>query len=630
MKHIYLSLFLLMLGSMIQAQHSIIPMPVKYVPTEETFLLENHVDLDIQTDDKQVKQHVQLFAEFLTRTGIEVDYQKSEKSDKAISVHLNQSPRPELGEEGYTLEVNRNIIKVTANNAAGVFYSFQTLRQLLPPGFELRDKLENGAISISGCKILDYPRFSWRGLMLDVSRHFFTVDEVKAYIDKMAQYKFNVFHWHLTDDEGWRIEIKSLPKLTEVGAWRVERYGRFGENRIYPQPEEKATYGGYYTQEEIKDIIRYAANRNVTIVPEIDFPGHSMAALAAYPELSTQKEPKFVNPGSKFAEWYGNGKFKMLIENTLNPADKNVYDFVDKVFTEIAELFPGQYIHMGGDECYHGYWENDEIVQEFMKKNNIANSHELQSYFVKKVEKIISGKGKKMIGWDEILQGGLAEGAAVMSWQGMKGGIEATQMGHDVVMSPTTYAYLDYTQGDHSVENPIYNDLSLEKSYKFEPVPIEVDSKYILGGQGNLWTEAIPNLPFAFYMTYPRAFALSETLWSPKENKKWDDFIARTEIHFMRFDETKTNICKAVFDPSVKVYEESGKLMCELRNVVPETIIYYTINNTYPVQFGEKYSEPFEIPAGDLNLRTQTFRNNKPLGRELLIHRSELEKRAIK
>jgi hexosaminidase len=438
-----------------------------------------------------------------------------------------------------------------------------------------------------------------------------------------------VFHWHLTDDEGWRVEIKSLPKLTEVGAWRVPRVGRFGDTRPYPQPGEKATYGGFYTQDQIREIVAYAKARNITIVPEIDVPGHSMAALAAYPELSTKKEDKFVNPGSKFAEWYGNGQFKMLIENTLNPADERVYEFLDKVFGEIAQLFPGEYIHMGGDECYHGYWEEDPDVQKFMKKNKIENSHELQSYFVKRVEKIISSKGKKMIGWDEILEGGLAEGAAVMSWRGMEGGIEAAKMGHEVVMTPTTFAYLDYTQGDHSVENPIYANLSLEKSYNFEPVPEEVDANYILGGQGNLWTEVIPNLDFAYYMTYPRAFALSETFWTPKDKKNWESFISRTEAQFIRFDASQTNISHAVYDPIIQVSkgEDSKKLICELKNSIPGADVYYTIDNTYPPQFGQKYSGPFEIPEGNLSLRTQTIRDGKPLGRELIIHRSELEKR---
>lgn len=466
--------------------------------------------------------------------------------------------------------------------------------------------------------------------MLDVSRHFFTVDEVKAFINQMSAYKFNVFHWHLTDDHGWRIEIKSLPRLTEVGAWRVKRYGFFGRDRSNPKPNEKATYGGFYTQEQIADIVRYAADRNITIVPEIDMPGHSMAALAAYPDLSVNKEPKFVNPGTKFSEWYGGGKFKMLIENTLNPADEQVYDFIDKVFTEVAALFPGTYIHMGGDEAYHGYWEEDAGVQEFMKKHKIKDSHELQSYFVRRVEKIINSKGKKMIGWDEILEGGIADGAAVMSWRGMKGGIAAAKMKHNVVMSPTTFAYLDYTQGDYSVENKVYADLSLEQAYTFEPLPDGVDPKYILGGQGNLWTEKIPTLSFAFYMTYPRAFALAESLWSPAASKNWDNFIRRTQAHFDRFDAAKTNISKAVLDPIVRVYKADEQLMCELKNSVPNSKIFYTIDNTYPVQFGKEYSKPFIIPKGNLKLRAQTFIHGKPVGRALIIDRTMLQKRVKK
>ena len=443
----------------------------------------------------------------------------------------------------------------------------------------------------------------------------------------MSQYKFNVFHWHLTDDEGWRIEIKSLPKLTEVGAWRVERYGRFEDGRPIPRDGEKVTYGGYYTHEEIREVVKYAADRNITIVPEIDFPGHSMAALAAYPELSVKKESKFVNPGSKFIEWAGPDILQVYYENSLNPIDEKVYEFVDKVFTEVAELFPGAYIHMGGDECFHGYWEKSALIQEFMKNNKIKNTHELQSYFVKRVEKIISSKGKKMIGWDEILDGGLADGVTVMNWRSMEGGIEAVKLGHEVVMTPKHFVYLDYTQGDKSVENAIYEDLSLEKTYTFDPVPDGLDSNLILGGQGNLWTEVIPNLSFAFYMTYPRAFAISETLWSPKENKNWDSFIDRTESHFTRFELENINISRAVLEPIVKVYNDGDKLMCILENHASDTEIYYTVDNTYPVKFGIKYDTPFEIPSGNLSLRTQTYRNGKSLGRELIIHREELAKR---
>jgi hexosaminidase len=334
-----------------------------------------------------------------------------------------------------------------------------------------------------------------------------------------------------------------------------------------------------------------------------------------------------VNPGSKFAEWYANGKFEMLIENMLNPADEKVYDFVDKIMTEVAALFPGEYIHMGGDECYHGFWEKDAKVQAFMKKNKLKDTHELQSYFVKRVEKIINSKGKKMIGWDEILEGGLDPSAAVMSWRGLKGGIEAAQKGHKVVMSPTTFAYIDYIQGDPSVENPIYASLSLRKAYEFEPVPEGVNPNAILGGQANLWTEVIPNLPFAFYMTYPRAFATSESVWSKPEAKNWDNFINRVESHFYRFDASQTNISKAVYEPIVNVSKEGETLKVSLQAEIPNAEIYYTIDNTYPVKFGQKYESEFSVFSGDLKLRVQTYRNGQPLGRELIIPYTELLKR---
>ncbi|MFD1314756.1 beta-N-acetylhexosaminidase [Namhaeicola litoreus] len=602
-----------------QAQNNIIPKPVNYTSTEGSLLLDKPLFFELPKNG-QVEKTIDEFKAFLSKANI--PFSLSLSNSIPVKVSLNSKKNTEIGDEGYVLELNKTSVEIGANTAAGVWNAFQSLKQLIPTSSE--DKV------IQTCRIVDYPRFKWRGLMLDVSRHFFSVEDVKQFIDQMAEYKFNVLHWHLTDDQGWRIEIKSLPKLTEVGAWRVERSGRFGEEREAPKPGEKTSYGGYYTQEQIKEVIKYATDRNISIVPEIDVPGHSMAALAAYPELSTKKEPKYVSPGNKFANWFGDGTFEMIVENTLNPADEKVYEFLDKVFTEVAALFPGEYIHMGGDECYHGYWERDENVQQFMKKNKIKDSHELQSYFVKRVEKIISSKGKKMIGWDEILEGGLADGAAVMSWRGMKGGIEAAKMGHEVVMSPTTYAYLDYSQGDHSVENPIYADLSLEKTYSFEPIPDGVDPKFILGGQGNLWTEVIPNMQFAFYMTYPRAFAISESVWSKKSDKNYDDFVLRTQHHFERFDVMGRNISKAVYDPEVKVSLKGDKLICTLSNSIPNSEIYYTIDNTYPVGFGKKYIGEFEIPQGNLSLRTQTYLKGEPVGRELIISRSELEKRAKK
>ena len=550
-----------------------------------------------------------------------------------LRITLKEEDSVRLGEEGYELSVGNGVVNLKAIEPAGVFNGLQTFRQLLPQERKVGEDGSVEPIVIEGLSITDYPRFGWRGLMLDVSRHFFTLEEVKEYIDQMSKYKFNVFHWHLTDDEGWRVEIKAFPRLTEVGAWRVERHGRFGSQRAYPKKNEKATYGGFYTQEQIKEVIAYAAERNVTIIPEIDVPGHSMALLAAYPELSTRKELKFVNPGAKFANWFGDGTFEMTIENTLDPSNPAVYAFLDMIFGEIASLFPSEYIHMGGDECYHGYWERDEKVQAFMKENGINDSHELQSYFVKRVEKIISSKGKKMIGWDEILEGGLADGAAVMSWRGMQGGIEAARSQHEVVMTPKEFVYLDYTQGDYSVENKIYDDLSLETAYSFDPMPnpnlfVDIDPELILGGQGNLWTEVIPTLDFAYYMTYPRAFALSEALWSPLSAKDYKNFLERTEAHFDRFDQAGRNIAKTIYEPKVKVKMEGGKLICTLDKSFDDIEMRYTIDNTYPVGLGQVYTDTFEVPQGDLKLRVQSYRDGEPIGRMLIIDRKDLEARA--
>jgi len=630
--------FLLIISLSIEAilaQQAIIPQPVSSESAEGQITIESEIGVVLDQENELISKMLSNFSSDLEPLGIEVNSGSGAESAASalLRITLKEEDSVRLGEEGYELSVANGVVNIQAIEPAGVFNGLQTLRQLLP---QERKAGEDGSLEpivIEGLSITDYPRFGWRGLMLDVSRHFFTVEEVKEYIDQMSKYKFNVFHWHLTDDEGWRVEIKAFPRLTEVGAWRVERHGRFGSQRAYPKKNEKATYGGFYTQEQIKDVIAYASERNVTIIPEIDVPGHSMALLAAYPELSTRKELKFVNPGAKFANWFDDGTFEMTIENTLDPSNPAVYAFLDMIFGEIASLFPSEYIHMGGDECYHGYWERDEKVQAFMKENGIKDSHELQSYFVKRVEKIISGKGKKMIGWDEILEGGLADGAAVMSWRGMQGGIEAARSQHEVVMTPKEFVYLDYTQGDYSVENKIYDDLSLETAYSFDPMPnpnlfVDIDPELILGGQGNLWTEVIPTLQFAYYMTYPRAFALSEALWSPLSEKDYKNFLDRTEAHFDRFDQAGRNIAKTIYEPKVKVKMEGGKLMCTLDKSFDDIEMRYTIDNTYPVGLGQTYSDTFEVPQGDLKLRAQSYRDGQPIGRMLIIDRKDLEARA--
>ena len=468
--------------------------------------------------------------------------------------------------------------------------------------------------------------------MLDVSRHYHDKASVKKYIDEISRYKYNVFHWHLTDDEGWRVEIKSLPKLTSVGAWRVPRNGKWGTFEA-PKPGELATDGGFFTQEDVKEIVQYAQDRHITILPEVDVPGHSMAAVASYPELCCTKDTNIkVAMGHTFSEWYGDGKFKMLVDNTLNPSDEKVYTFLDKVFTEIAALFPGKYIHVGGDECYKGYWEKNASCQALMKKENMKDVEELQGYFMKRVEKILQSKGKKLIGWDEILDGGIGPEATVMSWRGTKGGIAAARLGHNVVMTPNPYTYLDLTQGEVTVEpdHTSYLSVPLKKSYSFEPIPDSIDPKFILGGGANLWTEKIPTIRQAEYMSFPRAWALSEVYWSPKEKRNWDDFVTRMETHFDRADMAEVNYARCAYDAIAKPTITDNKLMVDVQTEVNGLDVYYTLNETNPDKFTTKFTKPIEIPEGKVTLKLISYRDGKPIGKLIALSREELVKRAEK
>jgi hexosaminidase len=607
-----------------QSPVSLIPQPASVQPRTGVFALTKSASIHYNKPEAQdVADMLGLKLNLPTGFGIAARPGKM----GTIQLNLTDTRNAELGDEGYTLNSSPKNVVITANRPAGLFYGMQTLLQLLPAAIESKAPVKTvRAWTLPAVWIVDHPRFGWRGTMLDVSRHFFTKDEVKQYIDQLARLKYNTFHWHLTDDNGWRIEIKSLPKLTEVGAWRVARAGHYGD-RAEPKPGEPATYGGFYTQDDIRDVVAYAQARNVTIVPEIDVPGHSMAALAAYPELSCTKAIVSVNPGTSFSDWYGNGTFKMKVENTLNPSDEKVYEFLDKVFTEVAALFPNQYIHVGGDECYKGYWAQDPGCQALMKKLNIRHVEDLQGYFMGRVEKILTAKGKKLLGWDEILEGGISPGATVMSWRGIKGGIEAAKEGHNVVMTPTTFAYLDYNQGEVTIDPPIYATLRTSKSYSYEPVPDGVDAKYILGGQGNLWTEQIPTLRYAEYMTYPRAWALSEVFWSPKEARNWPDFVKRMETHFDRADVAQINYSKAIYDAIVETSISNGKLRLKLASEAPGLDIYYTIDDTMPDQFSTRYNQPIDLPEGPVTLRVITYRNGKPIGHLITLSRDALQKR---
>src|SRR5664280_1286669 len=600
----------------------IIPQPVEIQQFDGSFVLTK--TLTIGYNSKESRKIAEMFSLKLNfSTGFSI---KPQDKAGSIQFNLNKAPVTQLGNEGYTLVSSSNGVVITANAPAGLFYGMETLLQLLPKEIESKTAV-NVPWTIPSVKITDYPRFGWRGIMLDVSRNFFTKEEVKQYIDQLARYKFNTLHWHLTDDNGWRVEIKSLPKLTQVGAWRVPRYGQFG-GRTAPKAGEAATVGGFYTQADIKEIIQYALDRNVTIMPEIDVPGHSMSAIASYPELSCTKDTTTkVNPGSSFSEWYDNGTFKMKIDNTLNPSDEKVYAFLDKVFTELAALFPNPYIHVGGDECYKGFWTKDAGCQALMKKMNMTHPEELQAYFMKRVETILKSKGKKLIGWDEILEGGIAPEATVISWLGIKGGIEAAKMGHDVVMTPTTFAYLDYQQGEQTIEPPIYAGLRLSKCYSFNPVPEGVDAKYILGGQGNLWTEQVVTLHYAEYMTWPRGWALSEDFWSPNASKNWANFIQRVEKQFDRSDVEGVNYSTAIYDAIINVTGKNGKTTVSIDSEVPGLDIFYTIDGAMPNMYSPKYSKPVELPEGPVTVRVVTYRNGKQTGHLITLTPEELKKR---
>ena len=615
------AVFFWLVGLHLQAQNpALLPPPVRYIAQMGKFTITPQTL--VVYEGIAAKEVAQMLAERLkiaTGYALKAVPQKlSVYPTSTIYLTTNRLTNSEIGQEGYTLQIKPNQIWLVANSAAGLFYGSQTLCQLLPPAVESPVKT-TARWELTCAELTDYPRFGWRGLMLDVSRHFFSVAFVKRYIDQMAKYKFNVFHWHLTDDQGWRIEIKSLPKLTQVGAYRVPRTGNWWTYDP-PQIGERASSGGFYTQDEIREVVRYAQQRQVLVVPEIDVPGHSLAAIAAYPELSCVGKAVNVNGG-----W----KFYNVEDNTLNPANEQTYVFLDKVLGEVATLFPGPYIHIGGDECSKKFWRECADVQAFMKKQNLANENQLQSYFIKRVEKILTNKGKKLLGWDEILDGGLAENATVMSWRGFKGGIEATKKGRPVIMTPEQHCYLDLYQGDPAAEPNTYSRCRLSDSYNFEPVPTGVDEKLILGGQGNLWTESVLHPRHAEYMTWPRGLALAEVLWSPKTVKNWTNFTQRVEKQFVRLEAAGVKYAPSMFEPYASLKKNAdGSTQVELKTEIENLAIYYSFDGSNPDAFYSQYAQPLVVPKNATELRVISYRNGRPVGRQINWNVADLLKRS--
>ncbi|KIC91949.1 beta-N-acetylhexosaminidase [Flavihumibacter solisilvae] len=622
--------FLVMADSFAQQPASspaLIPMPAQMKTGTGTFTLKNNLPVHLPksaADLAFIREHI---TGKLKQAGINANFSAA-KENAGIKLALNSAADKTIGKEGYRLVVNEQGISLTANEAAGLFYGLQTLWQLMPAEIESKETLSGVKWTVPYVNITDQPRFAWRGLMLDVVRHFFTKQQVKDFIDNMVKYKYNMLHLHLTDDQGWRIEIKSLPRLTEFGAFRAERTGRWGEFKKQ-DPEEQKSYGGFYTQDDIRELLAYAKQRFVTIMPEIDVPGHSMALLAAYPELSCTRGTYQVNVGDRFMIWPGNGTFYGTIDNNVCPANEKTYEVLDKVFTEIASLFPFEYIHMGGDEAYKGFWEKSDAVKELMKKENLKDQHEVQSYFVKRVAKIIESKGKKMMGWDEIMEGGLAPGAAVMSWQGEKGGIAAAKLKHPVVMSPNTFSYVDLYQGDPLAEPPTYGRVLLKQSYQFNPLPAGVDSQYILGGQANLWSERLHTVRHMEYMLWPRGWAIAESVWSPSAAKNWPDFIKRTEAHFTRSELAGTNYSRSMYDPAVSVKKvQDSTIQVTLTTQLDDLDVYYSFDEFYPDNYYPVYKNPLLFPAGASSLKVVTYRKGKQVGKPINLPLTELLKRA--
>lgn len=603
----------------------IIPEPFQVTKGVGVYQLPSAIVIHAPTDAAEVAN--QMAAQLKLVTGNKVEWSK-----RNATIILSIIKDATLGTEGYQLNVNGNGIAIQANSNAGLFYGWQTLQQLMPSAIYAKSRQANANWQIPYVTIIDKPRFEWRGMMLDVSRHFFSKEEVKVFIDDMARYKYNRFHWHLTDDQGWRIEIKSLPRLTEIGAWRAERKGKW-MNTTTPLASEPKTYGGFYTQEDIKEVVAYAKAKFIEVIPEIDVPGHSMAMIAAYPQLSTTPNyPYQVNVGEEFMDWEGlNGHVTAKIDNSLDPSNEKVYDYLDKIFGEIAPLFPFEYIHMGGDENAKNNWEKSSNVQALMKKEGLKNMNEVQSYFVKRVQKIINEKGKKMMGWDEILEGGLSGNAAVMSWRGVTGGIEAAKRGHKVVMSPTSYNYLDYYQGEMTAEGKVYAGLRMKKTYSFDPVPEGVDPNLILGNQGNQWTEQLQTLRNVQYMTWPRALAIAETSWSPKERKNWNSFTKKVEAQFDKLEAANVKYAKSMFDPIVTTQlNTKGELIVLMEGEIEGLDIYYSIDDSMPDNFSNKYTTPIVLPEDVTILRVISYRDGKPLGKTLTIPIESLKQRALK
>ncbi|MCF8262839.1 MAG: family 20 glycosylhydrolase, partial [Melioribacteraceae bacterium] len=566
-----------------------------------SFVLDSEITIisDVKSEEFDfIKNYLQNSIENFTRDLTFSESKNGSTSGSFIEFILDESFE---NAEDYSLTVNEGIT-IKAKSSIGLFYGVQSLLQLLPSEIYGNEKIEDEII-LPKVTIIDGPRFNYRGMHLDVCRHFFPVDFVKKYIDFLAMHKMNKFHWHLTEDQGWRIEIKKYPKLTEVGAYRNETMG------------DGKKYGGFYTQEEIVEVVNYAKSRFIDVIPEIEMPGHALAALASYPEYACTDGPFEVA-----TEWG-------IFDDIYCAGKEETFIFIENILAEVIELFPGEYVHIGGDEAPKTKWKNCKDCQNKIRTEGLKDEHELQSYFIRRIEKFLSSKGKKLVGWDEILEGGLAPQATVMSWRGTEGGIAAAKSGHDAIMTPTSYCYFDYYQSKPETEPiSIGGYLPISKVYGYEPIPTELNSdeaKHILGAQANVWTEYIPNTKHVEYMVFPRIAAMSEVVWSKAENKSYSRFVDKLGIQFKRYSSMDVNYSSSIYNVHFEENFDTERktLSLELGKEVEQYQIRYKSgeseeyeNYTNPITLDKSRKIIAALFSGDSQL-------SSPLQKEYFIHK---------
>ncbi len=583
-------------SSLIENEVHIIPEPFKLEVKDGSFTFDRNTTFHSSENFTIANR----FLKNYLAEGAGLPFKTAENADEADVSFLQDVTQPL---HGYSLQITTDKITVRAKDATAAFYAVQTLRQILPATLEKQDGQTYDQISIPMLEIMDKPKFGYRGMHLDVGRHFFPKEFIKEYITYLSMLKMNYFHWHLTEDQGWRIEILQYPNLTKHGAFRNETL--MGHYNDTPQEYDGKRYGGFYTQEDIKEIVNFAKYHHVTIIPEIEMPGHAQAAISAYPELGCTGEQ--IPVATKWG----------VFEDIYCPKEET-FEFLENVLTEVIELFPGEYIHIGGDEAPKKHWKECDHCQQLIKDLDLGDEHGLQSYFIKRIEAFVNSKGKKIIGWDEILEGGLAPNATVMSWRGTEGAVQAAKEGHDVILTPTSHAYFDYYQAENEEEPlAIGGFLPLDKVYRFNPIPTELspeEATHVLGAQGNIWTEYMPTADQVEYMAFPRMLAMSEVVWNGAQedvNLSYKNFLKRVEQFLPRMDALDINYANHLYDVSGEIKKENGELTYQLNTSLEGKTIVYTLNNGEEEQV---YEEPIKF-SEDTKLSASVVLENGEKGR---------------